>query len=378
MSAARSSRLRSAVHSAASTALPCASARLSNEYRWPTWQRQLQDALLPALGQDAAALRAHQCELLLLRGRPDRRGAGTHVVGKRRAADERGDRVGDERGGRDGVDGDVGDGVGRHARVERVLGVLHDGGAAVSLDDRQTGRAVVPRPGQHDADHARTVRMRGGAEERVDRGAVVVLPWADRHAGGAALHHQVVVGRRDEDVTATQGLPVHRRAARQIARPAEDLGEGTRARRGDVQHDADRGREVCGKPRGDGLERLDATGRRADHDEVSRPSVSVDGAGSPVTASQRDYAHPASRTRDSPPTAGGIGRRSRSDPRRAAQRTEDAGRGRLAAQAPASDEPGARARSRWRGGPGEPHRPQVVAQGHGRRGRPAAPVPAGW
>ena len=132
----------------------------------------LQDALRPALGQDAPALGAHEGEVALLRRRPDRRVAGPHVVGKRRAVDERGDRVRDERSRRDGVDGDLGDRVGRHARVERVLGVLHDGGAALGLDDREAGRAVVPGPGQHDArprrDRARArrtgraCRSRGG------------------------------------------------------------------------------------------------------------------------------------------------------------------------------------------------------------------------
>jgi hypothetical protein len=237
----------------------------------------LQDALLAALGQDAAALRAHEGEPLLVRRRADRRIAGTDVVGKRRAVDERGDRVRDERGGRDGVDGDVGDGVGRHPGVERVLGVLHDGGTAVGLDDGQARRAVVPGAGQHDPDRPGAVFLRSGPEEHVDRGAVVVLAWAAGHAGAAVLHDQVMVGRCDEDVAGAQLLPVLRRAARQIARPAEDPGERARARRRDVQHHADRGREVAGEPRGDRLERLDAARRRADHDKVSCPGLPVGG-----------------------------------------------------------------------------------------------------
>ena len=50
------------------------------------------------------------------------------------------------------------------------------------------------------------------------------------------------------------------------------------ARRGDVQHHADRSREVSGEASRDRLERLDATRRRTDHDKVSCPHLPVGGA----------------------------------------------------------------------------------------------------
>jgi hypothetical protein len=43
----------------------------------------------------------------------------------------------------DGIDVDVSDGARGHARVERLLGVLGERGAAALLDGRQAGRAVV-------------------------------------------------------------------------------------------------------------------------------------------------------------------------------------------------------------------------------------------
>jgi hypothetical protein len=71
--------------------------------------------------------------------------------------------------GQDGVNGDVGDRVGRHARVGRLYRVLDQCGSAAALDGQQPRHAVVLRPGERDAHDAAVVGLGGAAHWTVHR-----------------------------------------------------------------------------------------------------------------------------------------------------------------------------------------------------------------
>ena len=142
-----------------------------------------------------------------------------------------------------------------------------------------TARPAVPSSAGPDSTTPTTsgpCASRGRPEQRVDRGPVAVLPRADRHAGDAVLHDEVMVGRRDEDVARAQRLAVGRCAARQIAAlpriPARAL-VLVGAMCSTTQIGAPGGRRA-GRA-ATALERLDPARRRADHDEISRSVLPV-------------------------------------------------------------------------------------------------------
>src|SRR5262249_12968361 len=59
------------------------------------------------------------------------------------------------------IDRDVLERARRHVRAYRVARILDDSYTAMALDFVETGRAVVETAGQHDADHARSIGLRG-------------------------------------------------------------------------------------------------------------------------------------------------------------------------------------------------------------------------
>jgi hypothetical protein len=136
------------------------------------------------------------------------------LIGRRRRGDL-GGRETDEQTGKlervhDVVDGDLPDHVLRHVRNRGTRGILRDGDAAARLHRHHPGRAAVLVPGQHDADDARSVRLRCTAEERVDRRTVSVLLRAANDVHPSWPDEELHVGRSDVDLAALDLLLVER------------------------------------------------------------------------------------------------------------------------------------------------------------------------
>ena len=62
-------------------------------------------------------------------------------------------------------------------------------------------RPVIVRTREDDPDHAGAVRVGGRFEQHVDRGPRELDPFVHGEREGAALDEQVIVGRRDVDVS---------------------------------------------------------------------------------------------------------------------------------------------------------------------------------
>jgi hypothetical protein len=170
----------------------------------------------------------------------------------------------------DVIDVHVLDRADRHAGEQRLVGVLHDGGAALLLDRQQPGRAVVEHAREHYANHAPPVVDGGRSEHWVQRRAVPVLLRPADDAYHAVFEQQVVVGRRDEDAPRFDPVPVARVLGRQVAGAREDLRQEARRRRRRVdRHEYGRG-QVGGQSGNQLDQRLDAPGAAADHDNVMR------------------------------------------------------------------------------------------------------------
>ena len=129
-------------------------------------------------------------------------------VGHRRAqpVEERCDLVEREHGVRDRA----GDRGVRHRPPLRRVRVLDDRDAAVALDRRQAGGAVLVRAREHDPDRAVAVDLGDRLEEHVDRRPRELDARVDREGEVAVLDEEVVVGRSDVDVARLERLLVAR------------------------------------------------------------------------------------------------------------------------------------------------------------------------
>jgi len=87
------------------------------------------------------------------------------------------------------------DGAERHAREKRLRGVLDEGHAAAGFDGLQAGGPVVERVREHHADDAPPVGPRRRTEQRVERGAMPVLPGSADDARNPRLKQQMAVVR---------------------------------------------------------------------------------------------------------------------------------------------------------------------------------------
>ena len=168
------------------------------------------------------------------------------------------------------------DRVARHARVHRVLRVLHDRDAACGLDGGEAERTVVERAGQDHADDAVAGDARGRAEERVDRGPVAVHARAAVEPHHGVVDEHVVVGRRHVDPAVLERAAVLGVRRLQRAGAVEDPGQHAGTRRRDVEDDEDARREIGRESGRELLERLDASRRRPHDDEVPRPAHTGD------------------------------------------------------------------------------------------------------
>ena len=116
---------------------------------------------------------------------------------------------------------------------------------------------------------------RGTAEEHVDRGPETVLPRPARDAEVVVDDDKVVVRGRHDDAAGPQRLLLGRRGHRQPPVPAQDRREHAGARRGKVQDDEHRRRQVGIQTRDEPAQALHAAGRRADHDDVQAQGVAA-------------------------------------------------------------------------------------------------------
>ncbi len=98
-----------------------------------------------------------------------------------------------------------GDGVVGHGRKQRVVGMLHDGGAAAGADRRHTVNAVVEHAGHQHPDGARPEGERHRPEQRVDRRPVSVLRRALGQHHSMVVHEEVPVGYGDTDRARPRG-----------------------------------------------------------------------------------------------------------------------------------------------------------------------------
>ena len=96
------------------------------------------------------------------------------------------------------------DGAPRHAVVLGLLGVLHDHQAATCLDGGKPDRAVLPRPGQHDAHRPLAVARGQGREQEVERQALAAGRIRLRQMQQAVHDRQVEAGRNDIHVVALE------------------------------------------------------------------------------------------------------------------------------------------------------------------------------
>ncbi|MDR8749283.1 hypothetical protein FEP95_03105 [Burkholderia multivorans] len=88
----------------------------------------------------------------------------------------------------------------RHLRVFGVVGRLRERDAADFLDAAQPGRAVGARPGHHDADRARIVRVGQRPEKVVDRQRDAARHLARAAAKAAVRHFELHAGRDHVDM----------------------------------------------------------------------------------------------------------------------------------------------------------------------------------
>ena len=94
-----------------------------------------------------------------------------------------------------------------HAGIGCLLRLLHEGEPTARLDLDESGGTVIQRSGQDDAHDPGAEGARGAAEERVDRGAVSLLPRPVGEPDASPLQEEVVVGAGDVDAAGTIGSP---------------------------------------------------------------------------------------------------------------------------------------------------------------------------
>jgi hypothetical protein len=100
--------------------------------------------------------------------------------------------------------------------------------------------AVVEVPGQHEADHARSVGTGSGPEEGVDGGAEPVLLRTPLDPDSFAAQQQMMIGNSDVDVPCNNRLAVGGGPHPEITDVPEQLGENTLEVRRQMLDDEDR------------------------------------------------------------------------------------------------------------------------------------------
>jgi hypothetical protein len=148
--------------------------------------------------------------------------------------------------------------------------LLHDRGAAATLDAPQPRGAVVQRPGQYDANHPRPIAEGGGSEQCIDRRPEAVLLRAPADGNRAAIDEEMMVRRSDVDAPGLDLLAITRVDGGQRAGATEDGGQRARLRGRNVQHHEHRTIEVR-RQSGDNVpQTLHTAGGSPEHDDKRR------------------------------------------------------------------------------------------------------------
>jgi hypothetical protein len=98
----------------------------------------------------------------------------------------------------------------RHARVKRILGILHHRDAAVAPYSGETHGSVAQRAGKHHADHPWAMVARRGAEQHVHGRPVVFFLRSHTLIQAILPYEQVTVRRRNVNPPGLDALPVDR------------------------------------------------------------------------------------------------------------------------------------------------------------------------
>src|SRR5215469_13889118 len=149
----------------------------------------------------------------------------------------------------------------RHTGERGLFRILHERQPAHRPDSAQTRRAVVHRPGQHDASAAFAEGFGHGPKEDIGRWPVTIFAWPRHYPDAAVIDGHVLVRRSNHDDSVLQELSVVRMARSQLASPGQDRRQYARTGRRDVQDDKQSRREVLGQSGHESAQRLD-TARR--------------------------------------------------------------------------------------------------------------------
>ncbi len=103
--------------------------------------------------------------------------------------------------------------------------VLYDANPAAGPDGRKTGRTIVQRPGQHDADDSWAGDPGRRTEEHVDRGTVAVLVRPARQGDLAVVDDQLLVRAGHQYVSRQQRIALLGLLGRQNAGSLQDVGQ---------------------------------------------------------------------------------------------------------------------------------------------------------
>ena len=137
-----------------------------------------------------------------------------------------------------------GERVRRHVRVEERPSDPEQHRSTAGGDGRDACGAVAERSGEHERDRGRSEGERHAAEERVDRGTVILLERTAHQANLVGLGKQVEVRRRDVDPSGDKRLVVTRVGRRQRPGAIEDRREAAGRERRYVEHDEHGRREI--------------------------------------------------------------------------------------------------------------------------------------
>ena len=165
------------------------------------------------------------------------------------------------------VDVGVTQGAARHARVQRLGGVLDHGHAAAALDCPQSRGAVRKRARQHHANDAAAEGGRSRPEKGVDRRTRQVLARTAPQQHVAVVQQKMKTGHGDMDPAAFETLAGYRGHRQQRAGLGQDIGEiavGT-----DMQHDEHGSRQAGLEAANQCSERFQGADRTADCDDVT-------------------------------------------------------------------------------------------------------------
>ena len=121
------------------------------------------------------------------------------------------------------IDGDVLNGAARHARIQGLHRILHDGNPAALLDGPEAACSVVEIPGEDDTNGARPVAIRRRAEQWIDGRPESVFSRSFRDSHRALVDHQVTIRRRDVHAGSAQGHAGHDLEGRKVARSLQNL-----------------------------------------------------------------------------------------------------------------------------------------------------------